>query len=215
MLAGLPASMLNVLTLQIPFLVIVMVYGVGDAGQYALIERLFLTPVGIITGAVTLVLARQAAVRSEDPDAVRTMFRRVTAFLAIVGSPLLVLAFLDTSSIVAHLFGAEWTLAAEMLRPLSLLFFVNLVTTPWGATLAPTERQDLFLLREVVRLLMIGGAALWIVAEEPEVLMAVTVITWVAIASYLWYVAVCSWALNHPRTLRGPDAQAASGGEGP
>lgn len=200
MLAGLPAAELNALTLQIPFLVIVAAYGSSAAGQYALIERLFLTPVGIITGSVSLVLARQAALRIDDPEAVRSMFRSVTAFLAIVGSPLVLLAFLDTRSIVGRLLGDEWTQAASMLRPLALLFFVNLVTTPWGATLAPTQRQDLFLVREIVRMVLIGGAAVWILIADPPLLTGVTALAWISIASYLWYLAVCSWALRHPRS---------------
>lgn len=212
MVAGLPASELNVLSLQIPFLVIVTAYGAAAAGQYALIERLFLTPVGIITAAVTLVLARQAALRSAEPDVVRSMFRRVTIFLAIVGSPLVLLAFLDTGSIVARLLGPEWEPAASMLRPLSLLFFVNLVTTPWGATLAPTERQDVFLLREIVRLILIAGAALWILWVHPPVLTGVTVLAWVSIASYVWYYAVCSWALRHPRIRPAAEGAAAPKG---
>jgi hypothetical protein len=102
-----------------------------------------------------------------------------------------------------------------MLRPLSLLFFVNLVATPWGATLAPTERQDVFLVREVVRMLMIGGAALWIVVREPALLTGVTVLAWVSIASYVWYFAVCSWALRHPRAWPEGHELPAMGGGGP
>ncbi|HEY7476710.1 MAG TPA: oligosaccharide flippase family protein [Actinomycetota bacterium] len=215
MLAGVPASELNAFTLQIPFLVIVTVYGATSAGQYALIERLFLTPVGIITSAVTMVLTRQAALRSDDPAAVRSMFRRITLSLAVLGAPLILLAFLDTRAIVAQLLGPAWEPAAQMLRPLSLLFFVNLVATPWGATLAPTERQDVFLVREVVRMLMIGGAALWIVVREPALLTGVTVLAWVSIASYVWYFAVCSWALRHPRAWPEGHELPAMGGGGP
>ncbi len=210
--AGLPATEVNTLTLQIPFLVIAATYGASSAGQYALVERLILTPVGVITSAITIVLARQSAMRAEDPAAVRQMFIRITAMLALLGSPLLILGAFEPKYAVARLFGPEWVPAAEMLRPLALLYFTNLVITPWGAAVVVAERQDLFLLREIVRLVIVAGAAGSIVLATPSVTTAVAILAVAGIVSYLWYWVVCSWALHHPRPPRSPGLEAAAEG---
>ena len=188
-------------------------YGSTSAGQFALVERLVLTPVGIVTGAITSVLVRQGALRANDPTAVRQMISRITSALALFGSPLLLLGIFDLSSEVARLFGPEWVPAAEMLRPLAFLYFANLVLTPWGATVAVAERQDLFLLREAVRLGIICGAAGLIVLTKPSVTTAVSFLAAAGIVSYVWYWVVCSWALRHPRPPESPGPGRPSRGE--
>ena len=212
MTAGLPATEINTLNLQIPFLVIAATYGSTSAGQFALVERLVFTPLGVITSAITIVLIRQGALRAEDPMAVRHMFSRISAVLALCGSPLLILSALDLSSQVARLFGPQWVPAAQMLRPLTIFFFTNLVVTPWGAALATAQRQDLFLLQEVVRLVILCSSAGLVVLTRPSVTTAVLYLAAAGTASYLWYWAVCSWALRHPRPSAQPGPRLATEG---
>ena len=213
MTAGLPASLMNTFTLQIPLLVIAWIYGSADAGQFALAQRLVVTPIAVITSAVTIVLIRQSAIRMKDPASVRQMFSRTSMLLALLGLPLLFLVVVDVGPLVTSLLGAQWAPAAEMLRPLAFLYFTNLVTTPWSAAVDSAQRQDVFLLRESVRLVLVGGAAVFVAVTEPSAQFAVEILCAVGAVSYIWYYFVCSWALDHPRNLEAVDEPHPSGGE--
>ena len=114
---------------------------------------------------------------------------------------------------VTSLLGAQWAPAAEMLRPLAFLYFTNLVTTPWSAAVDSAQRQDVFLLRESVRLVLVGGAAVFVAVTEPSAQFAVEILCAVGAVSYIWYYFVCSWALDHPRNLEAVDEPHPGGGE--
>ena len=204
MTAGLPAALINVLTLQIPFLVVAATYGSTDAGQFALVERLLLTPISVITSAVTMVLVRQSALRMDDPTHVRSMFTRMSLFLALLGLPLLVISAVALGPLIGRIFGASWAEAGEMLRPLAILYFTNLVATPWGAAVHSAQRQDVYLVREVVRLVLIAGGAAVVLLTTPSLITGISILAGVGTISYVWYFVICSWALNHPRPTPGP-----------
>ena len=178
MTAGLPASLMNTFTLQIPLLVIAWIYGSADAGQFALAQRLVVTPIAVITSAVTIVLIRQSAIRMKDPASVRQMFSRTSMLLALLGLPLLFLVVVDVGP-AGHVAprSPSGPPPPRCLRPLAFLYFTNLVTTPWSAAVDSAQRQDVFLLRESVRLVLVGGAAVFVAVTEPSAQFAVEIIS--------------------------------------
>jgi hypothetical protein len=64
------------------------------------------------------------------------------------------------------------------------------------------ERQDLYLLREGVRLTCLVVAGILVHRASPSPADGISVLCWVGIGTYVFYAFVSVFALAHPRTAR-------------
>jgi O-antigen/teichoic acid export membrane protein len=187
------SALLNSLGEQAPLLVLVAIYGAAVGGQFALAVRVSALPVTLIAAAVSQVfVAETARMAREEPHALRGMFGRTTRTLAIVAAgPFLALAVL--APILAGLvFGDAWRDVGLFVAILTPMFYLQLVASPTGGTLDVLERQDLHLLREILRLIFVGGAALASVAADLEPLQAVALFSVAGCLTYTAY-GLASW----------------------
>jgi hypothetical protein len=72
------------------------------------------------------------------------------------------------------------------------MYLLTLVTSPTGATLDVLERQDLHLARELLRLVLVGGAVLIAAAAHLTPAGAVAVLSGAGCAVYCLY-GLISW----------------------
>lgn len=187
------SALLNSLGEQAPLLVLVPIFGAAVGGQFALAVRVSALPVTLIAAAVSQVfVAETARMAREEPASLRGMFGRTTRTLAIVAAgPFLLLALL--APILAGLvFGDAWRDVGLFVAILSPMFYLQLVASPTGGTLDVLERQDLHLLREILRLIFVGGAALTSVAADLEPLQAVALFSVAGCLTYTAY-GLASW----------------------
>lgn len=153
-----PASFLNTLGLQLPVLLLVAMFGTEVAGQYALADRAVGLPVTLLAGAVANVFYAQAApLAREDSAALRNLFVRTTRSLAVFTVVPTLLAMVLAPLLFDIVFGADWVQAGVFAAVMAPWYGVVLVTNPTGATLGVLERQDLHLVRELLRLGFIGA----------------------------------------------------------
>jgi lipopolysaccharide exporter len=159
-----PSNLLNAVALQTPQLLMVALFGAAAGGQFALAQRVIALPSTLIAGAVSQAFLGEAAdVARERPDELEPLFRRTTRSLAVAALVPLVLAIALAPPLFGFVFGERWVEAGLFVAVLAPMYYLQFVTNPTAPTLDILERQDLFLAREVARLLLTGGivAAAW------------------------------------------------------
>jgi O-antigen/teichoic acid export membrane protein len=187
------SALLNSVGEQAPLLLLVGIFGAAVGGQYALAVRVSALPVTLVAAAVSQVfVAETARLAREQPSALRGMFGRTTRTLALVAIGPFALMALAAPILAGAVFGDTWRDAGFFVTILAPMFYLQLVTSPTGGTLDVLERQDLHLLREILRLVFVSGAALISVVTRPSSVVAVGVFS---VAGCLTYVAygLASW----------------------
>ena len=156
-----PSIALNILGLELPLLWMVAVYGTDAGGQFALAQRIVALPVGVVAGAVGQVYFAEAARLVHDgTPGLRALFLKTTRSLALTAIGPFTLGALLSPFLFGIIFGQAWTEAGVYVAILAPMYFLQFVTWPTGGTLDVLERQDLHLVREIGRLLLVGGAVI-------------------------------------------------------
>jgi O-antigen/teichoic acid export membrane protein len=187
------SALMNTLGEQAPLLLLVGIYGAAVGGQFALAVRISALPVTLVAAAVSQVfVAETARLAREQPTEMRVMFGRTTRVLALLAAgPFLLIAIL--APILAGLiFGEAWRDAGLYVAILAPMFYLQLVTSPTGGTLDVLERQDLHLVREILRLVFVGGAAFISVAIHASPVLAVGIFGVAGCFTYITY-GLTSW----------------------
>lgn len=161
-LLSMPSAFLNSLTLSLPSFMLASYYDSVTVGLYSLTVRVAGIPMTIVGSAVgNVYLGEAAELLRERPEKFRQFFYSTVKKMAVagilgVGVPLLLARY-----IVPFVFGAQWADSGAFLQLLAPMYAMQFIAAPFGGTLAVLQRQDLFLLREVVRLFLVGSA-LWL-----------------------------------------------------
>jgi O-antigen/teichoic acid export membrane protein len=155
------SSLLNTLGAQVPLLLLVALYGTTVGGQYALAERVAALPVILVAGSVAQVFVGEGArVVRENPFALRGLYWNATKSLARLGIGPTILVIVTAPFLFRPVFGDAWSDAGIFAAILAPMYLLVLITSPTGGTLDVLERQDLHLVRELMRLLIFSGAIL-------------------------------------------------------
>ncbi len=178
-----------------------------SGGQFALAVRIGALPVTLVAAAVSQVfVAETARLARDQPSEMRVMFGRTTRILALASAgPFLLMAIL--APILAGLiFGEAWQDAGLYVAILAPMFYLQLVTSPTGGTLDVLERQDLHLVREVLRLVFVGAAAVISVAIHASPVLAVAIFGVAGCFTYITY-GLTSWRAitSHGSRLKRPE----------
>jgi len=199
-----PSALLNTLGLQAPSLLVVALYGTGVGGQLFLAQRIAAIPVTLLARSVGQVYTSEAArLAREDRDGMRPFFLRTTRSLMRSGAiPATAVAIL-APLLFAPVFGEAWRDAGWYTALLTPVYFLTLATSPTGATLDVLERQDLHLARELMRLLLVGGAVVLASALSLPAIAAIGLLSLAGCATYVLYGLISWWAIRTDDRRRG------------
>ena len=198
-----PSIAMNMIGLQAPLVWIVAAFGPDTGGQFALAQRIVALPVGVVAGAVGQVFFAEAArVAQQQPTEVAALFGRTTRTLAIVAAPPFLVGAIASPFLFPAIFGAAWTVSGIYVAILAPMYFLQFVTWPTGGVLDVLERQDLHLVRETGRLLLVGGVVVLATVTRLPAIESVIAVSLVGCVTNLMYGAI-SWravqrALAHP-----------------
>lgn len=150
------ASLINIVGTQAPQILLAAFYGAQVAGWFALGQRVIAAPLNIVVDSVAQVYFGEAAqISRDDPKAVRRLFLRLTSRLALFGGlPVVVICTL-APWFFASVFGPSWERAGQYVQILGFAFAVRLSVTPTASTLNILDRQDLYLIQDSLRLVLI------------------------------------------------------------
>ena len=152
---GSPASLLNILSLQMPYLIIPAIFSSAVAGLYFLVFRILMMPISVLGEAMLEVFRNKAMESLEEHGTCRPVFIKTLSSLVMIGLPPTLLLMLFGAEIFAFVFGEEWReagLYATILAPMALF---RLVCAPLGGVLFIREKLALVLMLQSLFLLMV------------------------------------------------------------
>jgi O-antigen/teichoic acid export membrane protein len=204
-----PSALLNTLAMQAPLLLLVAFYGPEVGGHYALADRLCSLPLALVASAVAQVfIAESSRLSRDDPPALRRLFTRTTRSLALTAlGPAILLAIL-APLLAGPVFGGDWQEAGLYVAILAPMYYFTFVATATGEVLSVLERQDLHLVREILRLGFLGGPILIAAAAGVSATAAIVILSAAGCLNYCLY-AWFSWraivTFDPLRRRGGPD----------
>lgn len=197
-----PGTFLSALVGLIPTLAFAQLFGNAVIGQYALVERFVLLPVGIIAVAVGQVFTGDFASEIRDqPEKAYASFKRVVLTLMSLGLPASVAGFFILPFAVPLVFGHQWALAGELAAWAMPVALSTFVAAPVHMTLVVSHNTHLQLRWEIGRFLLMLAAFFVLQSSEkftPEVTMATLAST--NFFAYMAFLLVARQALARKRS---------------
>ncbi len=157
-----PSGLLNAIVLYVPALVIAAIFGPAVAGMFALAHRLLALPLNTIGQALSeaFLTGFSEMKRADDVVGMKRLFLNALAGISIVSILLVGSLALVGPALFGRVFGQNWEQAGVYLRLLTPMYMLGLIASPFGGVLELLNRQDLFLMREVVRAVVLTGSLL-------------------------------------------------------
>lgn len=152
-----PSAFANAAALEAPTILLAALFGPSLAGLYLLAQRVALGPVAVLSGAVAQVqYADNARLARTDPGHLRSQFLSTAAVLVLVSVPIVATVVAFSVWGVVPVFGEEWRDGGQVMAILAITIPVQIAVVP-TVHFNPIERQDAFLLWNLIRLTAVGG----------------------------------------------------------
>ena len=130
-----PSALLDVVTQQLPLLLIVAWYSQEVAGQFSLAWRVLALPLFMVAGAASSVFYQRMAALAQQPQQARVLLLHTWRLFALLGALPALLVALWGAELFALLFGAPWRPAGRMAEILMPLLWVMFVSSPTSTSL--------------------------------------------------------------------------------
>lgn len=195
---SLPAVLLESLFLNSPLIVLTSLYGATLAGWVTLANRVFFLPGLLLTRNIAQVVLGEMAqmAASENLQGMEHLFWRRLKQLSLLGAAACVVAGIAAPFVIPRFFGKQWTnawICAELLMPTLL---GSLVSSVFGSALDILQRQDLHLIREVGRTVLLAIAMGVLYIARPGWMGALSILGAMSGVAYFWYLWISWWAIH-------------------
>ena len=197
---GSPASLLNVLSLQMPYVIIPAIFTSAIAGMYFLVFRVLMLPIALIGESMMEVFRSKAMEDLKEYGTCRPLFIKTLLSLTVIGLPPALLLILFGQEIFAFVFGEDWReagLYATILTPMALF---RLVCAPLGGVLFIREKLKLILLLQSFFFVMVALSLVLGWMQKDPVLL----VSFLSVSGCLFYLlqALSSFMLSSAETAR-------------
>ena len=151
-----PSVLINNFILELPIFILNH-YGLRVVGWFTMAQRLLIQPLNFLGFAVSSTYYVEASkLILESKAAVVKMFWYTTRKMSWLGLILFGLLVLNASWIFRFVFGPSWIPSSLYVYILAIPYYLMFVSGSVGNTALVTRRQDLVLLREIIRAVMFG-----------------------------------------------------------
>ncbi len=197
------SALLNSAGLQLPALLLAAFFGPHVAGWFALGQRVVGVPMALLGRAVAQVYFGEASwLAREEPGALRRLFLMTARRLLLVGGIPIGLLSLSSPWLFAFVFGDAWFEAGRYVQLLAFMFLVQFVVVPLSQTLNILERQDLQLVWDAGRLILVVGGLVIAGILGCSAWTAILVYSIAMLVSYGVLFILCTTAINGLRSSR-------------
>ena len=197
---GSPASLLNILSLQLPYVIIPAIFTSAVAGMYFLVFRVLMMPIALIGESMMEVFRNRAMENLKEHGTCRPVFKKTLLSLIVIGLPPALLLILFGQEIFAFVFGEDWREAgfyASILAPMALF---RLVCAPLSGVLFIREKLKLILLLQSFFFVMVASSLIlgWM-QQDPVIL-----VSFLSVSGCLFYLlqALSSFRLSATETAQ-------------
>lgn len=131
---ALPTALLDVITQQVPIILIGTWYGSSEAGEFSLAWRVLILPVTLIGGAVGQIFFQRFAAAWPDVRAARSLLIKAWKILALVGLLPMIVLMCFGENLFSIIFGSSWANSGKMATILAPMLFISLIHSPTSTT---------------------------------------------------------------------------------
>lgn len=153
---GAPSQILNATGIQLPVILITLIYGSDIVGYYGLATTIVSLPMNLIGISVADVFYSEAAsIGKTNPVKLRRLIFSLTKKLILVGLAPLIILILWGPNLFSLIFGSSWYEAGIYARIISFLIYSRFVFTPFSRILNVYEKQLEVLLLDILRIIVV------------------------------------------------------------
>lgn len=190
-----PASFINVLSHQLPIIILPLIFSPVVAGLYFLVIRVLMMPASLISLAMLEVFKNKAQEDFRRTGNCRPIFIKMGLVLFSIGIVPTILLVFFAPTIFLFVFGPEWREAGEYARIIAPLALIQFVCSPLSYVLI--FREKLFLDFKLQALFLISViVALLFAFEFKSVIVAVWLLT---IFGIIYYLVTLFFSYTHSK----------------
>lgn len=191
------ATLLNNLGLRLPTLLLASLYGSQVVGWLDLGDRVLIVPLALIGAAIKQVYVNETALAMRtDPERLPRIFFKVMGSMFLIAFPYIGFMAVFAPRLFPIVFGAEWAEAGVYVQFLAVMFLLQSMANPTSGTIDVLERQDLHLLREVTRIVLLSGVFVVIGVLHLEPVMGVALFGVAGSIIYMLYLGISFYAIR-------------------
>lgn len=188
-----PSALFNVLSLQLPIVLIALLYGAHESGYLGMTQRALGLPIALIGVAVGQVyLGELSNAMKRDLSSARAMFVRTSRTLLVVGLSTAIPIFFFGPPVFARILGHEWAQSGQFAKALSVSLAAQLLASPLSSTLTLFERQRLLFVLDTSRLILTSLALVLLAKSGFGPLVAIWGLSLSSFLTYIAYWYACS-----------------------
>lgn len=136
-----PAEFIGQFIGQMPVFFLTTFLGPASAGLYSLCNRVLLTPIQLVSSAVSEVFRQRAASMYQSEGRADQIYRRTFLYLFVVACiPFLVL-LVFAPDLFAFVFGEKWRASGILAQVLTAMFFFRFIVSPVSYIYVIAQRQ--------------------------------------------------------------------------
>lgn len=147
------AILANTLSFHLTNILISSFFSIATLGFYSLVQRLLGMPSALIGNSIGQVFFQQATKEKQETGKAINAFNTTVKKLIIIGLPSFGILFFIVEDLFAFVFGEEWRIAGVYAQIVIPLFFVRFVVATVSAIDTIMERQNIFLLFNMILLI--------------------------------------------------------------
>ena len=187
-----PSTFFNVLSLRLPILLMAPLYGLDAAGWLMLSQRVLGGPVTLVGQSVSRVYVGEVSesLRKSKPNVKRLMIK-TSGLLFVAALPVVLALSLFGPAVFSFFFGGDWRESGHFVASLAWMFLFQISVVPISQTITLLERQELQLLLDVARSVLILSA--FVVSKLLDFNMFEAIFLYSAISG-ITYIVI--WGLN-------------------
>jgi O-antigen/teichoic acid export membrane protein len=199
------AALLGAAYLNLPTLFFATVYGTTVVGWYTLVMGTLVVPISLMSISITQAYFGELAhLKRFTPEHMLSVSWRRLKQVSALGVVMIVSLNIIAPFLIPIAFGTQWTGAVMILQILSPMILVGFIVGPFGCTVDVLRRQDLLLLRETVRLLIIMVALTGAFLSKANWMVAMGLYSVAGVISYLFYAWISWLAARSHATMPSP-----------
>ena len=200
-------NLLNSLGMEMPILLMASLYGAQMVGWLALGQRVLVVPLGLVVSSLSQVFVGEAArLANTQPEQLPQLLGKMAKGMLLLALPYVSILALLAPGLFPVVFGASWYEAGVCVRILAPMYLLHSIANPTGGTLDIVQRQDLHLLREVSRVVLMSGAVILARSLSLSPRAAVGLYSAAGTIIYALYLGISVYAVRawHARVVKMP-----------
>ena len=154
---SLPSSFVDTLSVNISVPLLVVLYGSGVAGHFAIVQRVMAVPMFLLTvGVADVFHSSMARHARENPQHCATLFRKTALGLLLIGVIPAGLLFFKGEPLFSLVFGSRWLLAGAMAGAVAPWFLMQFVVSPLSRVVLVFQGQEFKLIYDLLTVVSIA-----------------------------------------------------------